>query len=235
MITFMRRYRSAVAILMVGSLAFTAAIAMPAFGGPSLTKRANRALKVAKRADKKSTKALKLAQAPGPQGPQGAAGPAGPVGPAGTAGKDGASAFSGPAPSGAKLYGTFAIMDNDPGAVGTFGENVPYGVVVPALPTYGIGSRDHSGATSAGIETAVDNSVQAGACNGTYDEPTAPAGMVCIYLFNTPQNVAANSLTVTAATAGDALANRIGFDVRVSAGVAGSRVVVDAVWAYTAP
>jgi hypothetical protein len=58
-------------LVLIAAVAFVLSAAMPAIGGPSITKQVKKALGLAKKADKRSKRALKLAAMPGPIGPVG--------------------------------------------------------------------------------------------------------------------------------------------------------------------
>src|SRR5438067_1396805 len=93
--------RLALALSITAALVFAAALAVPAFGGPSITQiaaKAAKALKLAKTADKRSKKALALAKraigrtgAPGSNGTSGSIGTTGSGGPPGPPGAPGPS------------------------------------------------------------------------------------------------------------------------------------------------
>jgi Collagen triple helix repeat (20 copies) len=105
----------------------------------------------------------------GQSGPQGERGPEGPRGPQGDQGASGYSIFAGPPPSGTKLTGSFAQqMPLAAGKRMEFGVSFP--VALGAAPVV----RFEPGANSApGYADP--------ACSGSFNDPIAPAGMVCIY------------------------------------------------------
>jgi hypothetical protein len=105
----------------------------------------------------------------GERGLQGERGPEGPQGPKGDQGASGYSIFAGPPPSGTQLTGSFA--QQMPLAVGKqmrFGVSFP--VALGAVPVVHF---------EPGTNAAPGHADPA--CSGSFNNPIAPPGMVCIY------------------------------------------------------
>lgn len=170
-----------------------------------------------------------LASAQASSGPQGPAGATGPIGPQGARGADGASGF-GPIPSGTTIRGV----------LGNFSSISGYGI----LSSYS--SFNGSSPTSLQDTDVIVKATQVvtdqclnlsecldseeisaqGFCTGSAENPTAPAGKVCIY-----PTTFANVYGLHAITVGN---GKFGFGVNW----AGDRnslsySLFDAVWAYT--
>jgi hypothetical protein len=110
--------------------------------------------------------------ASGPQGErglQGERGPEGPRGPKGDQGASGYSIFAGPPPSGTKLIGSFA--QQMPLATG---KQLRFGVSFPVTLGAAPAVRFEPGTNAAPGHADP-------ACSGSFNNPIAPAGMVCIY------------------------------------------------------
>ena len=172
-----------------------------------------------------------IASAQSSAGPQGPAGATGPAGTQGIRGADGVSGF-GPIPSGTTIHGV----------VGNFGSISGYGILSSYSSFAGLAP---SALTDLDVivkaTRAVTDSCQnltdcldseelsaQGFCTGSAENPSAPAGKVCIY----PTNFI-NVYGLHAITVGN---GKYGFGINW----AGDRTllsysVFDAVWAYTAP
>lgn len=156
--------------------------------------------------------------APGPQGPQG------PKGNTGATGERGGSAWD-PIPSGQTVRGDVSYLLPEPNtAPQTYG----FGFELPAPPpvtapldnvNVGFGFPAQPGVNAAQVNSA---------CDGDYDNPTAPAGLLCIYV-NTPalSNVSNLSRAVTWAEEGV-----VGLSLTAPAV---APITLQARWAYTAP
>jgi Collagen triple helix repeat (20 copies) len=178
----------------------------------------------------------------GPAGAQGATGPAGPVGPAGPTGPAGAAGATGPAgppglsalaalPTGRTIHGVvggdFHAYDN---SASDFGIDVTFPIPAPA----GVSDSDvfvnvASWQGNAG-QTAPTTSDTDPGCNGTPENPTAPAGKVCIYVSGADHAFNLAGYSVLFGTG----ASPYGFKLKWDASQTGD-TFVDATWAYTAP
>ena len=172
----------------------------------------------------------------GSQGPSGPAGPPGPIGqtgPAGAAGQPGASAFD-PIPSGATVYGVIGTGNATPGN--------PFVWTTASLPAPAPAALSNSDlliATTSGLSSAcptLSSCLSASqiarnnsACTGTAENPTAPAGKVCIYPRVWVFMTSAEAYIVGAS---DAETTKYGFGVQWDSS---NGSTFGAVWAYTAP
>lgn len=149
----------------------------------------------------------------GSQGPAGPAGPAGPQGPA---------AWE-EIPSGTVITGALNFDGQQPSDGSSDEINIPIGGIAPVALTDGKVNFAPTSGGSFGDQDAT--------CTGTVNNPTAPAGKVCIY-------VAFSDGIVRSSTAGWAPfyeADR-GFNVGiVPAGDPGADMYLFGAWAYTAP
>ena len=109
------------------------------------------------------------AGAAGPAGPQGPAGAAGPAGPQGPAGVDGQTGFTETLPSGKTQTGAWA------GTIGS--EGFAYAAAPFAIPL----------AEATVPATVVASGTGTGDCaGGTFENPTAEPGSMCVYLTEAP-------------------------------------------------
>ena len=104
------------------------------------------------------------------------------------------------------------------------GQYVVENVNLPAVAPVGLNNAHVNFAPDSSTATTDDDT----ACTGTYTEPTAPAGKVCLYL---------GSYTGLSAIAGYAWFDQGGgaFYARGTTAVASGQVNIYATWAYTAP
>lgn len=176
----------------------------------------------------------------GPQGPRGLAGApgaAGPAGPAGAPGAAGVSVFDASVPSGKAVRGYWGT-GLSLAAGSTYQSYVSLPVRAPSpLDTANIkfGVNGTNGLPNATFQAATVDGDESGSCTGTYVNPTAPSGLVCVYL-RAVQNIGANSLDLSriTGTTADFEANRQGFRWSMDNAVAGF-TAADGVWIYTAP
>jgi hypothetical protein len=161
-----------------------------------------------------------LASLRGKAGPQGATGAAGPTGAAGAAGAQGAkgdpgrSALSSLATN-ETVRGVVVAEGNAAAAGGFVGTGVSLPIPAPVALDNG--------------HVNVDGSDDPGdACTGTYANPTAPAGFVCVYI-NTSTNL---SNIIGFVPFGQV--TRFGFAVDGTTGAGGNAYFTGS-WAYTAP
>lgn len=158
------------------------------------------------------------AGATGPQGPAGAQGPVGPQGETGPRGERGLTGPQGPSafeplPSGETISGYFHLRM--PLATG---KRAAIGVSFPAQLT---SEPTNLGYAPGSASTQIDS-----ACTGNINEPTAPAGKVCIYPRG---NSGAGEYQASER-------NEWGFTVSFAAtGGNPDHVGFNGVWAYTAP
>ncbi len=180
-----------------------------------------------------------LAGPAGPAGPAGATGSQGPAGAQGPVGSRGLSAFD-PLPSGTTVRGV----------VGGWGNTANLSFVTESLPastTTAIKSQDMIIAHTPRLvsycestyvdgvedclsadELAKDETV----CTGSFDNPTAPAGKVCIYV-DVMYMAYDLEAQLVAATANPAQGSPFGFGLQWFTASGTSKV--KATWAYTAP
>lgn len=184
----------------------------------------------------KSITAADVKGVAGPKGATGAPGPAGPAGPAGAAGAPGVSVFDASIPSGKSVRGLWGGSVSQAAAVSTASVvSFPVQAPVPLeVASIKFGVNGTNGLANPAFQAATVDADESGLCTGTYVAPTAPAGMLCVYI-RAVSNVTANSLDVSrfTATAADVQANRLGFRWDAS-GPAGG-FTADGVWIYTAP
>jgi hypothetical protein len=129
--------------------------------------------------------------------------------------------YSGDLPSGKTVTGAWGITE--PAAAGNkFGETVQFQVPAP------VGLRAAQINFGAGTSGALDADAT---CTGSVDNPTAPAGKVCIYRGSANVNLAAY-IGVQYTSPADQ--NRWGFTILATA-VAVGDVDARGTWAYTAP
>lgn len=153
----------------------------------------------------------------GAAGAAGANGINGAQGAQGTAGVRGASAFE-PIPSGTSVRGGW-YLDADADVAGQ-----DFGAAVP-LTGSAAANLQFSVNVFFAPSTATENQFESPSCSGTAADPTAPAGLVCIYVTN----------STNAVVKPFALQNtRNAFGIYVDA-VAVGDVYAQGTWAYTAP
>jgi hypothetical protein len=177
--------------------------------------------------------------AAGPAGPAGIQGPAGAAGHAGAQGPPGAAIFDGPIPAGKTVTGTWGanigeVVTNQ--GVGFF-EALPVRAPAPLQDaTIAIGVKGANGATSLTVTAMARDEDESAACAGTFLAPTAPPGMLCVYVRDAAAvNVAASSLAVFTLETGASPANVYGFAWFFKAAVDASGMRAEGTWAYTAP
>jgi hypothetical protein len=249
-----------VLVVLLGT-ALAVVVGMPALAGPeasvsSVASDTDDAMTLAKAARKRSALALKEARKRrgrrglegfpgdfGTPGDSGAPGADGPAGPAGATGATGPSVLSSALPPGETITGSWGGEH----WVEAF-ERRTYTFPVPVtVPVAGgdVGFPSSVSQTNKSLDTIA-------ACSGSAEEPTAPAGKVCLYLRNeTIDNVRNTTAVVdmngnvftTHGISGDAIdssdatsaANRLGFVVTVRADTTPGMTRAEGTWAYTAP
>ena len=184
--------------------------------------------------------AAKLAPGTATQGPQGAQGPQGPEGPQGLSG---ASVFDASIPSGETVTGLFLLTEASLPTNGDGRATISFPVPAPIALTeadLGIGTASASGAapTTSQIQAAAYTPQEDPACAGNAGAPSAPPGMLCVYVGGVIIiNVASSSFRVFPGTATDSTTSferRSGGLTRASASAAGD-VDIRGTWAYTSP
>ena len=177
------------------------------------------------------------AGAAGSQGAQGPAGATGPQGPAGANGARGTGAYD-TLPSGTTVRG---VLTNNPTfpslllADGNFSAILPQPLTSADVIIARTSALD-SACTTGGMTnftclSATEAAKNSAVCSGTVDNPTAPAGKLCIY-WGTGSGVSAG-----AALEGQVAAKNYLFrpTFRVYNTGSGNSLVGTATWAYTAP
>jgi hypothetical protein len=168
---------------------------------------------------------------------KGATGPVGPIGPAGP------SAADAPVPGGKTIRGLWGGQ-YAPGGTGndTFILTVGFPLRAPTPltdATAQVGDGAAFGGVSAAVAAAASDADEDPACAGSYADPTAPAGKLCLYVRDTRlANVKDGSLHVQGAASDDAVgatARTLGLEVTFSAAVVNTPVRAQGAWAYTAP
>lgn len=232
--------------------AVCAGVVVPAAGGPqalaavSPLKLAQQALKLARTADKQSREALALIRVTppetglpgepgfsGPPGTPGASGQPGPPGASGEPGEPGASLFATDLPPGTVITGAwggqFATRENDPAL------RLMYSLPMPA--TSPLGEQDvEFGAT---VTQAADRRA---VCNGSVAAPSAPPGMLCVYLAPGAFNVRLRARAVNEDVPAHP-ANTQGFAIQITPAVCAAAgctaayetLRAEGTWAYTSP
>jgi hypothetical protein len=175
--------------------------------------------------------------AKGATGLAGAVGPAGAAGVSGAAGVPGTSVFDASIPSGKSVRGTWGNFVTL-GAGDNFGAAEAFPVLAPVpleIATVKFGVNGPNGLADATFQAATVDGDESGLCTGNYVAPSAPAGMLCVYI-RTVSNIFPNSLDITrlTTTAADAQANRAGFRWQMSAQAAND-TNAGGIWIYTAP
>lgn len=161
----------------------------------------------------------------GATGPAGAQGAAGAAGQAGAQGPPGAAIFDGPVPAGKTVTGTWGANIGEVQAKQGIGFFEALPVRAPAPLAIGV--------KGAGIARDVDESA---ACAGTVLAPTAPPGMLCVYVRDASAvNVAPIRLPSSRWRGGASPANVYGFAWFFNAAVNASGMRAEGTWAYTAP
>jgi hypothetical protein len=154
-------------------------------------------------------------------------GPAGAQGPKGDAG---ASALD-PVPSGRTIRGAvggdYHAFDN---TASDFGIDVTLPMPAPVGLSDADVFVDVSHWQNAGGQTAPTTTDTDPGCTGTPDNPTAPAGKVCIYVSGADHAFNLAGYSVLFGTG----ASKYGFKLKWDASQVGD-TFVDATWAYTAP
>jgi hypothetical protein len=160
----------------------------------------------------------------GPAGPAGAQGPKGADGANGANGANGepgTSIFKSTIPSGTTVRGAWGV-----GGDGGSGNIVETGVSLPVPSSTPLTSVKMAPNGAAYLPDA--------SCTGTDDEPTAPAGRVCVYITGAPENVTAvGASPLQGLPTGS---DRFGFLVYAnSTGTTDDTAEAFGTWAYTAP
>jgi hypothetical protein len=102
--------------------------------------------------------------------------------------------------------------------------------------TIAIGTKGANGAPSVSVAQIARDEDESAACAGTFLAPTAPPGMLCVYVRDAAAiNVAAGSLAVFTLETGGSPANVYGFAWFFKAAATASGMRADGTWAYTAP
>jgi hypothetical protein len=181
----------------------------------------------------------------GPRGPRGARGAAGPAGPTGATGAKGATGARGPAgptgPAGASALNPVPPGQTIRGAVGgdyqaesALGDwGLDMTLPVPArndLSDTEVTVNIAHCQASTGQVCPTTSDIAENACTGTPEAPTAPAGVLCIYVSgaDNAQNVRGDSVLF------DGGASPYGFKLLWDNPHTGD-TFVDATWAYKAP
>lgn len=154
---------------------------------------------------------------------------AGTPGPAGPAGAAGASAYD-PVPSGKTIHGVIGFGQYT--SAGNQHLEIDQQLPMPAAAALGDGDVyvSLSGFTPAtGVVAPTTTDTNAG-CTGTAQNPTAPAGKVCVYVVGGEN--AANVQGLGLGANGTPYGFKIAWDSQTTTG---GRSYVDAVYAYTAP
>jgi hypothetical protein len=161
--------------------------------------------------------------ASGARGSTGSRGPTGATGARGPAGPRGESALD-PVPTGRTIRGVVGANAHSPSndATNDFGVDAVLPIPAPSA------LADAAVAVNVGATTATTTDTNAG-CTGTAAAPTAPAGVVCLYVSG-----AANALNLQGLSASGAAGTPYGFKLVWNSAATGD-TFVDAVWAYTAP
>jgi hypothetical protein len=158
----------------------------------------------------------------GPAGPRGAAGPEGPAGSVGKQGPRGVAAWD-VIPSGLTVTGPVEVNSSTTGA----SEADYWQVTLPGLAPVPLNSSMVNFAPPQEEGQLVSD--PDATCTGTPFEPSAPPGQVCIYLTGQKNADAPMGFR-------SSLAPRQAFRILWSPGTrAGEDMILDAVWAYTAP
>lgn len=157
--------------------------------------------------------------ATGATGARGATGATGPAGPAGSTGPRGTSAWD-TIPSDTTVTGRIYTATI---ATAT-GQAVVENVNLPAVAPTGLDNGHVNFAADSSTTTTDDD----GTCTGSYEQPTAPAGKVCLYM---------GSSSGLGSIVGDAWFDHGGgaFYVVGTTTVDSGQVSIYATWAYTAP
>ncbi len=169
--------------------------------------------------------------AKGDPGSQGAKGDPGSQGAKGDPGARGPSAFD-PVPSGVTFIGGGVLDGYVPGVAATMRS-------YSALPARLAAPLKAPGAArnvffAPGTANADPASVSP-SCEGSADVPSAPSGLLCVYVKNQSNVFAGSALQVNAgASSSSDGADGSGFFVAASSAAAGE-LLVQYVWAYTAP
>ena len=163
-------------------------------------------------------------------------GPQGPQGPQGAAGR---SVFDGPMPSGKTVKGVWGNEDwtTVGGQFSTHWESFAAPASAPLdLDHTKFGVNGTNGTLSPLIKALVPDPWESGSCTGTFHNPTAPPGMLCMYMRDTfgPLNILGNSLTVWPVEDNHPEVNQLGFVWQYRASVAGTTNRIEGSWAYTA-
>lgn len=146
----------------------------------------------------------------------------------------------GPLASGQVMRGIWSLFETDDGSsasslFGAYSFPVPVPTGLASGVNIGMGTKDNSGAGSvAGLIADVREDP---ACTGTFFEPTAPAGKLCIYVRSDAVfNIAADSVaSFPASTPAGNTASRLGFGMVATEGAATTFSRVEGSWAFTAP
>jgi hypothetical protein len=169
-----------------------------------------------------------------PNGPRGARGAIGSRGATGARGATGLRGLTGPrgesgldpVPSGRTIRGVVGANFEAPTNATTETYGVDVTLPVPAANALG----DAQVAVNAGATGLTPTDPNAG-CTGTAAAPTAPAGILCIYL-----SAATNAATPTGSSVlGSAAGSPYGFKLTWNNAGAIGDTSVDGTWAYTAP
>ena len=170
--------------------------------------------------------------ATGPQGPQGVSGPKGDPGAKGDQGNPGTSAL-GPLPSGRTLVGG-GLLSQTATAAGLTIRNYENFPVHLAQPISEVNPRQMFFGTNTDIAASnYASGEQNPRCDGSPAAPTAPAGLLCVYVGDA-SNLSALSVRAGYVGIGDTVANDDGFYIFGTSAATGD-TLVRYTWAYTAP
>jgi hypothetical protein len=167
----------------------------------------------------------------GPPGPKGDTGAAGPPGPSGPAGPAGASALN-PVPPGKTIRGAVGGDYEAQAALQDWGLDMT--LPVPAANDLADGdvtvNIDSCTPDTGQVCPTTSDIAENPGCDGTPDAPTAPEGVLCIYVSgaDNAENVRGDSVLF------DGGASPYGFKLLWDT-VHNGDTFVDATWAYTAP
>lgn len=158
----------------------------------------------------------------------GAQGAQGNPGTPGAAGQAGRSAWE-TIPSGTTVRGVFGEHHISSSDTDRFEHDY---FTLPALPSEPVEETDISFATNQAAFTA--NSSENAACNGTPEAPTAPAGMICLYLSNDAPPGGATDFARWVVLPGEGQLGLFRISYMATAND-GANVAYQGTWAYTAP
>jgi hypothetical protein len=179
--------------------------------------------------------------APGPRGPAGADGAdgtngkdgaAGPAGSPGAAGKDGVNAYD-TVPPGKTVYGAIGgdFHSNNDSGTADWGvdASLPMRAQNPLTDSDVVVNVSGWQSSDGQLQPTSADSGEA-TCDGTWNEPTAPEGTVCIYVTGADNAVNLEGYSVAFGSEGSPYGFKLKWDIAGQ-----GDTFVDAVWAYTAP